>query len=143
VMYIGALLLAFLSSVTEMHQAVVPLTTLAMLGAVAQLFFSYEDVRTLDSIKENEYQLQRTKRLLNENFQNVKKFRFISLILGGVFMPLLAVVFVSLSLSATIMTLLLALLVVFVSELSDRFLFYSTVVPLGMAGGFFVGKQRY
>jgi len=36
----------------------------------------------------------------------------------------------------------LSLILMFVSELSDRFLFYSTVVPLGMAGGFFVGKQR-
>jgi hypothetical protein len=36
----------------------------------------------------------------------------------------------------------LALLVSFASEIADRFLFYTTVVPLGMAGGFFVGKQR-
>jgi len=34
------------------------------------------------------------------------------------------------------------LIVSFISEISDRFLFYTTVVPLGMAGGFFVGKQR-
>ena len=29
-----------------------------------------------------------------------------------------------------------------ISEFTDRFLFYATVVPLNMAGGFFVGKQR-
>jgi hypothetical protein len=113
-----------------------------MLGALAQLFFSYEDIRTLDS-KENEYQLQRSKRLLNENFASVKKIRFATLLLGGVLLPLLALVFVSGSsmLMASII-LGLVLVVTFMSEISDRFLFYTTVVPLGMAGGFFVGKQR-
>ena len=40
------------------------------------------------------------------------------------------------------MTMFISLCLVFASEISDRFLFYATVVPLGMAGGFFVGKQR-
>jgi len=51
-------------------------------------------------------------------------------------------VFTSVSPTATAVTLFLAMVIVFVSELADRFLFYTTVVPLGMAGGFFVGKQR-
>jgi len=140
--YIGIFLVAFISSVSGMYDAIVPLTTMGMIGAVAQLFFTYEDIRTLDSIKENEYQLQRTKRLLNENFKNVKEYRYISLIIGGVFLPLLALVFTSVSPTATAVTLFLAMMVVMFSELTDRFLFYTTVVPLGMAGGFFVGKQR-
>jgi len=142
VAYIGIFLVAFLSSLSSVHEAIIPLTTLGMLGALAQLFFSYEDIRTLDA-KENAYQLQRTKRLLNENFQTIKMIRFITLILGGVVLPLFTLIFVSASLHVTAsITLLLSIFIVFISEIGDRFLFYTTVVPLGMAGGFFVGKQR-
>ncbi len=143
VAYIGVFLLAFLSGISEVHEAVVPLTTVGMLGALTQLFFSYEDMRTLDSIEENQYQLQRTKRLYDENFQKIKLARFVLLVLGGVLLPLLALVLASASsFGAASVVLFLALLVSFSAEISDRFLFYSTVVPLGMAGGFFVGKQR-
>ena len=141
VAYIGIFLVAFISSLSAVHEAIVPLTTLGMLGALAQLFFTYEDTRSLDN-KENEYQLQRTKRLLNENFKKIKLLRIGSLIFGGVLLPLLALVMSSSSLSVTSVILFVTLVVVFVSEISDRFLFYTTVVPLGMAGGFFVGKQR-
>ncbi len=141
VSYIGMFLVAFISSLSTLHEAIVPLTTLGMLGALAQLFFTYEDTRTLDD-KENEYQLQRTKRLLNENFKKIKLLRLVSLVFGGVVLPLLALVMITSSLNATSAILFVVLVVVFVSEISDRFLFYTTVVPLGMAGGFFVGKQR-
>ncbi len=142
VAYIGVFVVAFISSLSAVHEAIIPLTTLGMLGAIAQLFFSYEDIRTLDA-KENEYQLQRTKRLLNENFKKVKLLRFTTLIVGGLLLPLLTLVLVSASLNAAAaFVLFLAIAVTFVSELSDRLLFYTTVVPLGMAGGFFVGKQR-
>jgi len=141
VAYVGFFLLAFISSFSSLREAIIPLTTLGMLGALAQLFFSYEDIRTLDE-KENEYQLQRTKRLLNENFKNIKIVRFITLILGGILLPLIVLVFMSSS-DITVSTLLgLSLIMAFSSEISDRFLFYTTVVPLGMAGGFFVGKSR-
>ncbi len=142
VAYIGAFLLAFISSLSSVQEAIIPLTTMGMLGALAQLFFSYEDIRTLDA-KESAYQLQRTKRLLNENFSYVKKMRFVTLLLGGVLFPLLALVFVSgTSMMMASVILGLTLFVSFSSEIADRFLFYTTVVPLGMAGGFFVGKQR-
>lgn len=137
VAYVGMFLVAIVSGFYEQTQALVPLTTLGMLGAMAQLFFSYEDIRTLDT-KENEYQLQRTKRLLNENFGSLKKLRFTTLIVGGILLPLLSLVFVD----GGVYLLVLAFVVSFGSELVDRFLFYTTVVPLGMAGGFFVGKQR-
>jgi DMSO reductase anchor subunit len=143
VSYIGAFTLGFLAIILDMQDVAIPLITLGMLGALAQLFCTYEDLRMLDSKSENEYQLQKTKRLYEENFIKVKQFRLMSLILGGILFPLLVIVLVSSAsfLSATL-TLLLALILVFASEISDRFLFYSTVVPLGMAGGFFVGKQR-
>lgn len=144
VAYVGAFLLAFLSSVLNISDVLVPLIALGMLGGVAQLFFTYEDIRTLGTTQENEYQLKRSERLLNENFQNIKLLRYISLVVGGVIFPLFALVFVS-SGSFTLASILLflSLVVAFMSEVSDRFLFYTTVVPLGMAGGFFVGKQRH
>ena len=143
VAYIGMFLMAFVSLVAGLIEVTIPLVAMGMLGALAQMFFSYEDFRTLSSESENEYQLKRTARLYEENFKKVKQFRFISIFIGGVLLPLLVIVLVTASSSiSAIVTLLLALILMFASEISDRFLFYSTVVPLGMAGGFFVGKQR-
>ncbi|MFK5938079.1 MAG: dimethyl sulfoxide reductase anchor subunit, partial [Sulfurimonas sp.] len=142
VAYIGAFLLAFVSGIMSIHEVITPLVTLGMLGALAQLFFSYEDLRGLDSIEENSYQLQRSKRLLNENFKKVRNHRFASLGVGGIILPLLALVFINTSPIFSLSILGISLLSVLSSELADRFLFFSTVVPLGMAGGFFVGKQR-
>jgi len=142
VAYIGAFLLAFISGIMSINDAITPLVTLGMLGALAQLFFSYEDLRGLDTIEENRYQLQRSKRLLNENFKKVRNHRFASLFVGGVLLPLAALVFINSSPLFSLIVLGVSLLSVLSSELADRFLFYTTVVPLGMAGGFFVGKQR-
>ena len=139
--YVGVFLAAFAAEVLGQSEAIVPLLSLGMLGALSQLFFTYEDIRTLDTIEQNSYQLQRTKRLLNEHFGTLKMLRLISLIVGGILLPLVSLLFLAhpslehfLLGSVFFLTLL--------SELVDRFLFYATVVPLGMAGGFFVGKQR-
>ena len=143
VAYIGFFLVAAIANFSSLYEAVTPLTSLGMLGALAQLFFSYEDIRTLESEQTNAYQLRRTKKLLEEHFGSLKKTRFVSLAVGGVLLPLLALVFVSSAHYGAASAMLLGgLIVSFASELVDRFLFYTTVVPLGMAGGFFVGKQR-
>ena len=143
VSYVGIFLLTFVSVILEMSEVSVVLVALGMLGALAQMFFSYEDIRTLDEKNENQYQLQRTKKLYDKKFSKVKKIRFISLAIGGVLLPLLALVLMSNgTFFGTTFILFLSLILVFGSELSDRFLFYTTVVPLGMSGGFFVGKQR-
>ncbi len=143
VAYIGAFMMAFIAVILSMLEVAVPLVALGMLGALAQIFFTYEDLRTLKSASENEYQLKRTARLYDENFSKVKLFRMASIIIGGVLLPLLAIVLVSAaSFGGASTVLVLSLVLIFASEISDRFLFYSTVVPLGMAGGFFVGKQR-
>jgi len=143
VAYIGAFIMGIVAVFQDMQGVAVPLIALGMLGALAQAFFTYEDLRTLKDEDKDEYQLKRTAKLYDENFLHVKKFRFIALAIGGVLLPLLAIVLVSSSLHVgAISVLSISLLLTFSSELSDRFLFYSTVVPLGMAGGFFVGKQR-
>jgi len=143
VAYVGLFLFAFIALLHNMSSVAIPLLALGMLGALAQMFFTYEDLRTLSEESKDEYQLKRTKRLYDENFSKIKEFRFTSIIMGGVIFPLLAIILLSSSsdMSANFIV-FFTLLLVFASEISDRFLFYSTVVPLGMAGGFFVGKQR-
>ena len=143
VAYIGALMMGLIAVLLGMLDVAIPLIVLGMLGALAQMFFTFEDLRELQVEGPNTYQLKRTARLYDENFKNVKLFRFISLIVGGIALPLFVIVQVSSeSFGGASITMLLSLVLVFTSEISDRFLFYSTVVPLGMAGGFFVGKQR-
>lgn len=143
VAYIGLFLLAFVTIVFGMVEVAIPLIALAMLGALSQLFFTYEDLRVLKSQKGNEYQLKRTARLYDENFKNIKLFRFISIILGGVLLPLFVIVLLSSASFATAsIVMFISLALMFASELSDRFLFYATVVSLGMAGNFFMGKSR-
>lgn len=143
VAYIGAFLMALFAVIFSMYDIAIPLIVLGMLGAFAQMFFSLEDLRDLDTQQKNEYQLKRTQRLYNENFKYIKLFRFLSLVLGGVILPLLVITLVSAnSMAGASISLFISLILVFASEISDRFLFYATVVPLGMAGGFFVGKQR-
>ena len=141
--YVGAFLLAFLAAILGHEAIALPLVSLGMMGALAQMFFTYEDIRALESHDENEYQLKRTLRLYNENFIKVKKFRFVTIVTAGLFLPLIVNVLLSSSmLVGAAVVLGVAFVLMLASELSDRFLFYSTVVPLGMAGGFFVGKQR-
>ncbi|MCW8954901.1 MAG: dimethyl sulfoxide reductase anchor subunit [Sulfurimonas sp.] len=142
-LHVGIFLLAFVAVILGMLKVAFPLIALAMLGAISQMFFTYEDLRTLKSETKNEYQLKRTARLYDENFKNIKLFRFISIALGGIILPLLVIVLLSsASFAGASLVMFMSLALVFASEISDRFLFYSTVVPLGMAGGFFVGKQR-
>jgi len=143
VAYIGFMLVAFVVALLGAHAATTPLITLAMMGGIGQLFFSYEDYRTLKTTQKNEYQLQRSARLYDEQFFHVKRYRFVSIVIGSIVLPLLSIVLASASYYiGSGFVLAIALLISFSSEISDRFLFYSTVVPLGMAGGFFVGKQR-
>ncbi|WP_321777818.1 DmsC/YnfH family molybdoenzyme membrane anchor subunit [Sulfurimonas sp.] len=143
VSYIGAFLLAFVALILDFSSVALPLMSLGMMGAVAQIFFTYEDLRTLKSIKENKYQLLRTARLYDENFKKIMNFRFVCLFISGFFLPLIINVLLSSSIFLGASVVLgISIIMMTLSELSDRFLFYVTVVPLGMAGGFFVGKQR-
>ena len=143
VAYVGVFLLGLVAVFFGLSEVALPLIALGMLGAVSQMFFTYEDLRTLKNDDKNEYQLKRTARLYDENFKNIKQFRFVSALIGGIVLPLFVIVLFSSSSFALATTFMfLSLVLILLSELSDRFLFYSTVVPLAMAGGFFVGKQR-
>ena len=138
--YVGIFLMALIATIWGLESVATPLIALGMMGALAQIFFTYEDLRRLSDEDENSYQLKRSLRIYNEFFPNIKIFRFVSIVLGGILLPLLSMVLGGGVVSIVLLS--LAFILVSISEISDRFLFYSTVVPLGMAGGFFVGKQR-
>ncbi len=91
----------------------------------------------------NFYQLNRTKELLFNRFKRLKKARVHSLLTFGVALPLVAILFsASKEYEISAIILLVATLGAFFSEIIGRYLFYVTVVPLGLAGNFFAGNQR-
>jgi len=141
VSYIGLFLLAFVLLIQGQSEAASPLMSLALLIALAQGFFTFEDRRSLEAPSEYENELKKSARLYKEFFTLHQNLRSASFILGAIVLPLLVTVMIS-SPSAW-MFLAVAIILMSFSEFTDRFLFYATVVPLNMAGGFFVGKQRH
>ena len=141
VSYIGLFLLAFALLLQGEYEAASPLMSLALLFALAQGFFTYEDKRTLENSGEYESELRKTKRIYAKFFSTHEFVRYGSFLVGAILLPLLVTVIVENS--AAPLLLGLAIVLMSVSEFVDRFLFYATVVPLNMAGGFFVGKQRH
>lgn len=87
------------------------------------------------------HELRGTAKLLTVNFKQVFHARLVTLFVGGILLPLILV-----RLGSQIPTSyqlpvggLIALLLLF-SEFAGRYLFFVTVVPKNMAGGFFHGK---
>ncbi len=117
-----------------------------MLG-LYQMHLIYEETvfyKYLDKEHPLYYQLSRTKRLLEEHFGYLKRLRLASLAAFAIALPMLAIVFAAANMgTAAAITLILALLGATASEITGRYLFYRTVVPLGLAGNFFAGNQRH
>jgi len=142
--YSGFFLLALVALVLGETSASVPLVATGMILAMAQGFFTYEDRRTLSSMTQNRYELERSERIYSEFFKKQAKIRWFTLGIGAIALPLLVLVLVAVEgTTSAALLLVLTLLLSMGSEFMDRFLFYATVVPLGMAGSFFAGKQRH
>ena len=140
--YSGLFLIAFALLAMGIHDSVMPLLTCAMLLAVIHGFFTLGGFNELKSSQAP--QLQKTLRLYRELFGTVHTIRWITLGLGAFALPLFASLLIASSLmTAATVTLVIGFILVMISELIDRFLFYTTTVPLQMAGGFFVGAQRH
>jgi DMSO reductase anchor subunit len=91
----------------------------------------------------NFYQLNKTKKLYENNFKKLRDYRERTLILGAFVFPIFSMLLLaSGSLFESLMILVLAVIVSFSSEIISRFLFYKTAVSLGIAGNFFMGNQR-
>jgi len=114
---------------------------------MAQVLIIFEEVmfyRHLDKSGPLYYQLNRTRILLQEHFGTLKRLRIYTLITFALALPLFAILFVASGLTeVAIFTLLVSFVGALVSELVGRYLFYRTVVPLGLAGNFFAGNQRH
>ncbi len=145
--YIGFLLIAAALLIANGTQGVMVLLAITLLAGMGQALVIFEEVmfyRHLDKEDALYYQYNRSRILLQEHFGNVKKFRVYSLVLFALGLPLLAILFTASGLvNLAIGTLIIATIGAFVSELAGRYLFYRTVVPLGLAGNFFAGNQRH
>ncbi|NOR55808.1 MAG: molybdopterin oxidoreductase [Sulfurovum sp.] len=145
--YIGFLLIASALLIANGTQGVLVLLAITLLAGMGQALVIMEEImfyRHLDKEGALYYQYNRTRILLQEHFAIVKKFRVYSLALFALALPLLAIVFTASGLlSLAIVTLITATVGAFASELAGRYLFYRTVVPLGLAGNFFAGNQRH
>jgi len=145
--YVGFLLVSLLLLIGNGGAGATVLLAVSLLAGMAQVLIIYEEVmfyRHLDKEGELYYQLNRTRILLQEHFGTIKKFRVYSLILSALLLPLLAILFTASGLMGmAIFCLVLAVIGSLFSELAGRYLFYRTVVPLGLAGNFFAGNQRH
>ncbi len=128
-------------------EGAIVLLAVTLLAGMAQVLIIFEEVifyRHLDKGGLLYYQLNRTRTLLQEHFGSLKRFRIYTLITFALALPLFAILFVASGLTGVaIFTLLLSFAGALVSELAGRYLFYRTVVPLGLAGNFFAGNQRH
>ena len=123
------------------------LLSITLLAGMGQALVILEEImfyRHLDKEDPLFYQYNRSRILLQEHFAPLKKFRVYSLALFALTLPLFAILFTASGLTGlAITTLILSALGALASELAGRYLFYRTVVPLGLAGNFFAGNQRH
>jgi len=145
--YVGFLLIAIILLISNGAQGAMVLLAITLLAGMGQALVILEEVmfyRHLDKEDPLYYQYNRTRTLLQEHFVKVKKFRVYSLVLFALALPLLAIMFTASGLvGLAVATLIIATIGALLSELSGRYLFYRTVVPLGLAGNFFAGNQRH
>jgi len=144
--YLGLLLVSVVLGVQGFYASAIAILSLTMLISAYQVLVIQEEKTFYHYLNENEanfYQLNKTKFLLENNFKKHLKFRYLSLIGFGVFLPLFAILlFANNSIESAIFFLSLSFVGSTISELIGRYLFYVSVVPLGLAGNFFAGNQR-
>ena len=145
--YVGFLLIAMVLLISNGKEGAMVLLAITLLAGMGQSLVIFEEVmfyRHLDKEDVLYYQYNRSRILLQEHFGGIKKFRVYSLTLFALGLPLLAILFTASGLvSLAIGTLIVATIGALASELAGRYLFYRTVVPLGLAGNFFAGNQRH
>ena len=144
--YLGFILVSLVLSVQGYGNSAMAILSMTLLAAAYQVLVIFEEktfYKYLNKDEKNFYQLNKTKTLLETNFKKHLKLRYATLILFGVVSPLVAVLFLANnSLDIASIILFIGLFGATFSELVGRYLFYVTVVPLGLAGNFFAGNQR-
>ncbi|MEA2029189.1 MAG: DmsC/YnfH family molybdoenzyme membrane anchor subunit [Campylobacterota bacterium] len=144
--YLGLLLVAFILSLQGFGTSAMVVLTLSILLSGYQLLLIHEErgfYHYLQEEQTNFYQLNKSKILLEEHFKKHLQVRYFSLIGFALVLPMMSIVFLANGTLVVAGSLLaLSLLGAMLSELIGRYLFYVTVVPLGLAGNFFAGNQR-
>jgi len=144
--YLGLILTALVLSIQGYTSSTMVILSLILLLASYQVLVIFEEkifYKYLDENETNYYQLNKTKILLENNFKKHLKIRFNSLIIFAIIAPLIATIFLANeNINIASIILFASLIGSSFSELIGRYLFYVTVVPLGLAGNFFAGNQR-
>jgi len=136
VSYVGVLLLATVALEFGLISSSTSIITLALFLAVIHGFFYLED---LNGFKD----FEKSSQLYKKYFTMHVLFRKTSFVLGALVLPMLASTLIAANeLGVASLVLIISVAVTLLSELVDRYLFYVTVVPLGIPGGFFLGKAR-
>jgi formate dehydrogenase iron-sulfur subunit len=147
VSYIGFYLIATVLLIVDASADISTLITAGLLLSVAHIFFNYEDHKQLhnsDHFKDDVSIKSFAKsRRLYDRFDFVKRNRWIMLIITALILPLLVLLVLPQSHEMALSMMFVVLAGSFYSEISDRWLFYVTTVPLSMPGGFFIGDQRH
>ena len=144
--YLGLILVSLVLSIQGFASSAMVVLSLTMLMSAYQVLVIYEEktfYKYLQKDENNFYQLNKTKYLLENNFSNHLKARYNTLIGFGLVLPIISIIFLANGNFETASILLsLSLIGATFSELIGRYIFYVSVVPLGLAGNFFAGNQR-
>ena len=144
--YLGLILVSLILTFQGYANSAMAVLSLTLLGAAYQVLVIFEEktfYKYLSKDEKNFYQLNKTKFLLENNFSKHLTLRYYILILSGIILPMLAIIFLANgNLTSSTVLLIISFFGSTFSELIGRYLFYVTVVPLGLAGNFFAGNQR-
>jgi len=144
--YLGLILVSLILTLQGYSNSATVILSLTLLLASYQVLVIFEEkifYKYLQEDEKNFYQLNKTKYLLENNFKKHLKLRYYALIIFGAMLPMLGILFVAnSSIDLAVITLSISLLGATFSELIGRYIFYVSVVPLGLAGNFFAGNQR-
>jgi len=144
--YLGLILVSLVLAIQGFANSAMVTISLTLLASSYQLLVIFEEKIFYKYLKDDEknfYQLNKTKFLLENNLAKHLKIRYFSLIGFSLILPLLSILFLANSnISIAIFILLISLLGATISELIGRYIFFVSVVPLGLAGNFFAGNQR-
>ncbi len=144
--YLGFMLIGIVLAINGESKSLLALMAPMLMAGMYQMHLIYEETmfyKYLDKEHPLYYQLSRTKRLLEDHFGRLKRVRLITLALFALILPMFTIVFIASDMNILSSVILIVSFVgATVSELLGRYLFYTTVVPLGLAGNFFANNQR-
>jgi len=145
--YVGFLMMSLILTIVNISLSLIlTLLIFSMIIGIIQFVVINKEInfyKNLDKEDSLYYQYNRTNILLNEHFKKLTSFRLNSLKVFAILLPFLTIIFISMHLEKiALITIVVATIGALISELIGRYLFYRTVVPLGLAGNFFAGNQR-